>query len=362
MIESAYIHIPFCLRKCRYCSFVSGIDINYKDEYIRVLTDEIKSKYKNEKLKTLYLGGGTPSLLDVDSINKIISCFNLYDDAEITIEVNPETVEKDKFKDLKSMGINRISLGVQSFNNDILKKIGRNHTKETIYTAYETLSEIPFNNINIDIIYGLPNQTFEIFKKDVECSISLGCVHISAYGLKIEENSYFYNNPPSNLPDDESQAQFYKYLCGKLKENNYIHYEISNFAKKGYEARHNLTYWQNKNYYGFGLNASGYEGSVRYKNLKDFELYLKTPEKKEEEIKLTKNQIKEEEIFLALRLNKGININEINKKFNIDFLNDYKEIIKKYENINLAEVKNGYCRLTLDGVLLSSEIMSEFID
>ncbi len=361
-MEHAYIHIPFCKRKCKYCSFVSGVNIEYKEQYIKALLKEIKQKYKQEKLKTLYIGGGTPSLLDIEDINEIVSLFSFYENAEITLEVNPETVEKNKFKEIKSMGVNRISLGVQSFNDEILNIIGRNHTKDTIYKAFETLRLASFDNINIDIIYGLVNQSFEVFKQDVENSIILGSEHISAYGLKIDENSYFYKNPPSNLPDDESQAQYYEYLCKRFKENNYKHYEISNFAKNGYESRHNLAYWQNKNYLGFGLNASGYINNIRYKNQSEFDKYIYNPLKKEEETALTQNQIKEEEIFLALRLNEGININELNNKFNIDFLNDYKKIIKKYQDLNMLEVRNNRCRLTLKGVLLSSEIMSELID
>lgn len=362
MIKNAYVHIPFCIRKCNYCSFVSGINISRKEQYIDVLIQEIKNNYKKEELETLYFGGGTPSLLSENDIEKIISLFNLNKNAEITLEVNPETVEKEKFKKIKNIGINRISLGIQTFDNSILKLIGRNHDEQNIYNAVEIIKNSGFDNISIDLIYGLPNQTKEIFEQDITKAINLDIQHISTYGLKIEENSFFYKNMPSNLPDDEQQAEMFLFLCDLLKENNFIHYEISNFTKKGFESKHNCSYWKNKNYYGFGLNASGYENNIRYKNQSNFEKYLLNPLKKEEIIKLTNQEIMEDEIFLALRLENGINIDEINEKYNINFEDKYKEIINKYQKLDLLKIENRHCKLTKQGILLSNEVMSEFID
>ena len=362
MIKNAYIHIPFCIRKCNYCSFVSGINISQKEQYIDALIQEIKNNYKKEELETLYFGGGTPSLLSENDIEKILFLFNLNKNAEITLEVNPETVEKEKFKKLKNIGINRISLGVQTFDNNILKTIGRNHDEQNIYDAIEIIKNSGFENISIDLIYGLPTQTKKIFEKDIKKAIDLDIQHISTYGLKIEENSYFYNNMPQNIPDDEQQSEMFLFLCDFLKENNFIHYEISNFAKKSFESKHNCAYWRNKNYYGFGLNASGYENNIRYRNQSNFKQYLLNPFKKEEEITLTTQEIMEDEIFLALRLEKGINIDEINTKYNINFENKYKNIINKYQKLGLLKIENKHCKLTQQGVLLSNEVMSEFID
>lgn len=362
MVEHAYIHIPFCLRKCNYCSFVSGLSLKNKDSYLDALFYEIKERYKGENLKTLYIGGGTPSLLETEDIQKIIDCFSFQKNCEITLEVNPETVFKSKFQKIKQLGINRISLGVQTFDNNILKIIGRNHSQNEIVNSLQIIKNCGFDNISIDLIYGLPNQSFEIFRDDIEKTLLLDVPHISTYGLKIEENSYFGKNPPDNLPNDELQAEMFNCLSKTLKDNKFIHYEISNFAKEGFESKHNCAYWLNKNYYGFGLNASGYERNIRYKNTCNLKKYLNNSMEKDEEISLNIQEIMEDEIFLGLRLRQGINISEINNKFNIDFEKKYSSTIKKYIDLHLMKIQNGFCKLTENGFLLSNEIMCEFID
>ncbi len=360
MIKHAYIHIPFCIRKCHYCSFVSGLNIEHKDLYINALLKEINKKYKGDRLKTLYIGGGTPSLLAGFDIKKIIKPFNFDNNYELTIEANPETISQDKCKLYADMGINRISLGIQTFNGNILDIIGRKHGEKDIYKAIDDIKSAGFKNISADLIYGLPSQTLNDFKSDLQKVVNLEIPHISTYGLKIEDNSYFGKNPPPLLPDEDLQAQMYLFLCEFLKQNKFIHYEISNFSKRNYHSRHNCAYWRNKNYYGFGLNASGYENDIRYKNTSDFYMYVNNPFLKEEEFRLTKKEILEEEIFLALRLKKGININQINKKFNIDFITKYHLILKKYQELLITN--NNNCFLTEKGFLISNNIMSEFID
>ncbi len=362
MIENVYIHIPFCKRKCKYCSFVSGYDLKNKTKYLETLFYEISKFYKQEEIKTLYIGGGTPSLLEINDIKEIINLFIFNKDPEITLEVNPETVKIEKFKKINDCGVNRISLGVQSFDNNILKYIGRNHTEKDIFNAVEIIKSAGFQNVSIDLIYGLINQNKNILKKDIQKALGLKIQHISTYGLKIEKESFFGKNPPKNLPTDEEQAEMYLYLCKVLKVNNFNHYEISNFALQGYESKHNCAYWENKNYYGFGLNASGYENNLRYKNHSNLENYLKSPLEKEENIKLTQQETLENEIFLALRLKKGINIKEINKKYNIDFETKYYNILQKYINLKLLERKNNHIKLTIQGILLSNEVMSEFVE
>ena len=362
MIKHAYIHIPFCKRKCHYCSFVSGLDIKKKQNYLDALIYEIKSKYKDEELKTIYFGGGTPTLLAVEELKTILSLFNHNKETEITIEANPETITLDKLIKIKEAGFNRISLGVQTFNDELLKIIGRNHTEEIIYTAISNIKKAGFSNISIDLIYGLPEQTIELWKADLEKAVNLDVQHISSYGLKIEDDSFFGKNFPNNLPDDELQALMFTELCKYLKENNFSHYEVSNFAKKGFESKHNNAYWNNKNYYGFGLNASGYENNIRYKNLCDFEEYIKTPLKHEDEETLSIKETMENEIFLALRLKDGINITNLENKYQINFKEKYKKIIDKYSKLQLLEIQNYHCYLTEKGFLLSNEIMSEFID
>ena len=361
MTEHAYIHIPFCIRKCNYCSFVSGKNIRNKKSYITALLSEISKKYSGETLKTIYIGGGTPSLLSGSDLKKIISHFKYTNNTEITLEVNPETVTLNKFKEYKQIGINRISLGVQTFNNIILKMIGRKHKEIDIYNAINIIKKAGFNNINIDLIYGLPSQNIEMLKNDIEKALKLNPKHISTYGLKIEENSFFYNNLPENIPDDEIQAEMYIELCKILKENDYNHYEISNFSKYGFESKHNNAYWRNKEYYGFGLNASGYENNIRYRNTSIMNEYINNPLKKEEKNHLTEQETMENEIFLALRLSTGLNIKEFNNKYNTDFFMLYKKIINKYKNTELLTINEDNIKLTENGFLLSNEIMSEFI-
>lgn len=363
MIEHAYIHIPFCKRKCHYCSFVSGEDITFKKPYINALIHEIKSLYKGEKLKTIYFGGGTPSLLTPEDLNTILSCFNYSpDECEITLEANPETIIQDRLKDIKDIGFNRISLGIQTFNDNILHFIGRNHNKDIILDSLDNVKKTGFQNISIDLIYGLPFQTKDLFIEDIKNALSLDIQHISSYGLKIENNSYFGKNPPPDLPDEDSQANMYILLCNMLEKNNFKQYEISNFSKEGFESKHNLVYWKNKQYYGFGLNASGFENNIRYKNTSIFNKYIENPLQKEEELILTTKEQTENEIFLALRLKEGINIQELNNKYNINFIEKYKEIIEKYSKLNMLIIDDGRCRLTQEGTLLSNIIMSEFID
>lgn len=362
MIEHAYIHIPFCLRKCKYCSFVSGFSISAKNDYLFALKNEISKRYKGDLLKTLYFGGGTPSLLESMDIEELLNMFNLDTEAEITLEANPETVTEEKFLQYRKAGINRISLGVQSFKDELLALIGRNHSKQNIYSALENIKSAGFKNISIDLIYGLPSQTIKMFYEDLQEAVKLGTTHISTYGLKIENDSFFGKNPPKNLPDDEIQAKMYKMLCEFLKENKFLHYEISNFAKKGFYSRHNCAYWQNKNYYGFGLNASGYENMTRYRNIENFKMYIKNPLLKEEENVLTFEEKLEEEIFLALRLTDGVNIAQINEKFGIDFCKKYSKILEKYSKNGLLKYDENRCYLTEEGFLLSNNIMAEFIE
>lgn len=362
MIEHAYIHIPFCTGKCHYCSFVSGKNIEDKDRYLTALQQQIKQEYKGEVLKTLYFGGGTPSLLDVDDVKQLINLFVFDKNAEVTIEVNPETVDYEKFLGFKNIGINRLSLGAQTFDDEILQLIGRRHNSQKIYQAIEDIKKAGFKNISIDLMYGLPNQTLQGFEKDIEKAIGLDVQHISTYGLKIEEASYFGKNMPSDIADDELQAEMFTLLCEKLSQNGFEHYEISNFSKPDFQSRHNNSYWLNKQYYGFGLNASGYIANVRYQNEADFDRYLLNPFSKLEKTELTESETMENEIFLGLRLKRGIEISKINKKYDIDFLDRYKLVIKKFEKIGLLKVEKGKCFLTHAGILLSNEVMCEFLE
>ena len=260
---SAYIHLPFCKSKCNYCSFVSGTNIDKKKGYLYSLLKEIDYYYQGEELKTLYLGGGTPSLFEIDELSKIINKFQTKNDTEITIELNPNDVDYEYAKGLKSLGINRISMGAQSFNDNILKLIGRRHNSTEIYNAVETIKQAGFSNISLDLIYGLPTQTLEGFRYDLKEIISLGVQHLSLYGLKIEKGCYFYNHQPKELPNDDLQADMYLLAGDITSQNGFNHYEISNYSKIGYSSRHNTNYWKCGEYYGFGLSAHGYLDKIR---------------------------------------------------------------------------------------------------
>jgi len=362
MSNSVYIHIPFCKSKCKYCSFVSYEDFKEKDRYVNALQKEINYYYRGETLKTLYFGGGTPSLLDISDIEKIITRFIFIPDfCEITFELNPDDADYEYLKRLREMGVNRISIGAQSFDDAMLSELGRRHNSAQIYEAVELSKKAGFKNISLDLIYGLPNQTCEKFEKDLKIVSELGITHISTYGLKIEEPSYYYFNRPDNLPDDDSQADMYINLNEFLEKRGYKRYEISNFAKAGYESKHNLNYWSNKEYYGFGTAAHGYKYGVRYSNYKILDDYIKHPLKKETQHFVSTKEKFEEEIFLGFRKSGGINTKMIKEKYYTDFDEKYKSVIEKYSPEYLEKTEEGY-RLTLKGVLLSNMLLSEFVD
>lgn len=326
------------------------------------LKKEILNRYKGETLKTIYIGGGTPSLLSPEQINSVLELFNLSENTEITIELNPETITFDYLLQLKNLGINRLSFGCQTFNDEILKYIGRRHNSQDVKNVVKFAQNAGFKNISLDFIYGLPNQTIEMFENDLKFAIQLDIEHISLYGLKIDENCYFAKNPPENLPDDDIQADMYLKAIEILKQNDYEHYEISNFSKKGFNSKHNMNYWNNSTYYGFGCSAHGYENGIRYANETNLEKYIQNPLTPKTSHTLTEQEKLEEEIFLGFRKMSGINIEEINKKFNINFTEKYGKILKKYLSLKyLSETNSGF-KLTDDGILISNVILSEFLE
>jgi len=359
MIKNAYIHIPFCKSKCNYCSFTSFVDLFNIQQYLSCLKTEITYFYKKEKLNTLYLGGGTPSLLSVSQIDELLNLFCFENDAEITIELNPSDIDELYLKNLLKIGVNRLSFGVQTFNDDILKIIGRRHNSIDAINVVKLANSVGFENISIDLIYGLPNQTMDKFKKDLEMAVNLPIKHLSFYGLKIESGCKFFSAVPTNLPDADIQADMYEFLCKFLPERGYSHYEISNFSKTGYESKHNLNYWNNNSYYGFGVSAHGYDGDVRYSNKNTLNEYFENPIVHDIFNKLSKSEKLEEEIFLAFRKGVGINVENINKKFNIDFIKKYDKILTKYKDY-FIKTEQGYA-FNIKGFLISNEILSEFL-
>ncbi|MBR2526400.1 radical SAM family heme chaperone HemW [bacterium] len=357
---SAYIHIPFCNSKCFYCAFTSTCNIKHETGYLISLLKDIDVNYQKNILNTLYFGGGTPSVLPIEHVNKILNKFILNKDAEITFEINPESSNYNYLKELKNIGINRISIGIQTFNDNILKDIGRKHTSIQALDAVENAKIAGFQNISTDLIYGLPNQTMDIFENDLMILKNLNVQHISLYGLKIEENTVFGKKNPTNLPDDDMQADMYEKACKVLE--NFYHYEISNFAiNENFVSNHNINYWKNKEYYGFGCSAHGYENGIRYANTFDINKYIENPLLRDFGHTETEQEKLQEEIFLGLRLSEGICTNDINNKYNIDFEKKYFQILQKYTKSGHIEITPKGYRLSNKGFLISNIILADFI-
>lgn len=362
MVRSAYIHIPFCRQKCHYCSFVSFPALDKKGDYLAALKSQVLAEYKGEPLATLYFGGGTPSLLNVGEIKNLLSLFNFSENPEITLELNPETVDEEYVRELSKTRVNRLSIGVQTFDDEILKLIGRRHKSSDVERVVREARKYGFENISLDFIYGLPNQSLESFISDLEKAAALGVEHISLYGLKIEEGCYFASHRPKNIAGEDLQAEMYLMAAKTLKKHRFEHYEISNFSRSGKYSRHNVNYWKNQEYYGFGLAAHGYVDGVRYSNPTELETYLKTPQQKDFEQKLTRQEQLEEEIFLGLRLLGGIDVKNVNQKFGIDFEKKYAKILEKYISTGHIVCEEGVCKFNYSGILVSNTILSEFLE
>nr|WP_317331311.1 radical SAM family heme chaperone HemW [uncultured Romboutsia sp.] len=373
-----YVHVPFCAQKCNYCDFNSYKieEKNQKRDYLISIKKEMelyKDEFKNKKITSVFLGGGTPSILTPEELTilmeNIYSNFNIDKDAEITMECNPGTLDKVKLKAIKSLGINRLSMGLQVTQDHHLKYIGRIHTYEQFEKNYKDVIEIGIDNINVDLMYSLPNQSFDEWKETLNKIINLNPSHISAYSLILEEGTKFYDmyiNKEFELNDEEVDISIYNYTIDTLYKNGYNQYEISNYAKEGYECKHNIVYWKCDNYLGLGPGASGYINNYRYSNICDIKGYnkcLKYNKKPiEEKNTLSKKDEMEEFIFMGLRMNKGINLCEFYEKFNVNFKHKYNNILDKLKNLNLIIEQNNNIALTQRGREISNTVFVEFID
>ena len=326
------------------------------ERYFDALYLEFSAKVE-EKLKTVYIGGGTPSIVPIEFYKRFK--FDFFAEYEFTFEINPKTVDRVYLQALKDLGVNRLSIGVQSFDDEILAQIGRIHSADDAKNCIKMAQEIGFDNISIDLIYGLPNQTMTIWEKTLNEAVSLGVQHISTYGLKIEKGTPFGQNLPENLPDDDICADMYLECIKTLSEIDFLHYEISNFALEGFESKHNINYWKNNPYIALGVSAHGYQNGVRYENTSDFEVYLQNPLKPELETTLTQEDILQEGIFLGLRMIEGLNLNEFNGRYGFDFEQKYTQILEKYKEFFTRQ--NGRIALTQEGLMLSNTILLEFV-
>lgn len=369
---SIYIHIPFCKEKCFYCDFLSftGKD-NYFFSYQNALLKEIKD-FANQnqnvyEIKTIFIGGGTPSVLPIGMIGEIMEVifqnFKISNEAEISIEANPGALSFEKIKHFKENFINRISLGLQSLDDNILKNIGRIHTVKQFYENFDNVRKAGFENINIDLMFSLPNQTLEIFKNTLYNIINLAPEHISCYSLILEENTKFYNMYKKGLfkpIDDELDREFYYTAIDILQNNNYNIYEISNFSKPNKQCKHNIVYWKRKEYIGFGLGASSFLNNTRFSNTKNFSNYINFKNEKYIEI-LEKEDMYSEFVFLGLRMTQGISKQKFKKEFGININNVYKNQLQKFIQEGLLIENGDFIYLSKKGIDVSNIIFSEFI-
>ena len=319
-MKAVYIHIPFCSNICTYCDFCKMYyNKKYVTKYLEELEKEIKNNYNRETIETIYIGGGTPSSLDLEELEyllKITEYFKTNNNLEFTVECNIENCSYEKLELLKKYNVNRLSFGVQTFNSNFLKILGRKHNKEETFNVIECSKKLGFDNINIDLMYAFTGQTIDDLKKDLDLFLKLDINHISTYSLIIEPNTILGINDYENI-DEDLDYEMYSLIESTLKEHGYKHYETSNFAKEGFVSKHNLTYWNNLEYYGFGLGASGYINSIRYNNTRSLNNYLKgnyVLDKHE----LSKQEKMEEEMFLGLRKLDGVNKKDFKNKYGID--------------------------------------------
>lgn len=376
-----YIHIPFCVKKCDYCDFLSfPAEEKMQEDYVEALLKELVfygKKYKDRRITTIFIGGGTPSWLRADLILKIMETvrenFSVDRDAEITIECNPGTVTDHKFEVYKETGINRLSIGLQSAHNEELKRLGRIHTYEQFLKTYDMARKHGFSNVNIDLMSCLPGQTSLTFADTLKKVIQLKPEHISAYSLIIEEGTPFYQKyeedairqekgePTQFLPSEEEEYQTTKMTQRILKEAGYHWYEISNFAKPGYECRHNIGYWKRADYLGVGIGAASLIDNVRYSNTRDIYQYLKESSQHETAEKVPREEQMEEFMFLGLRMPEGISRTEFEQNFHTTIEAVYRDVLRRLQQEEMLIKKEGRILLTEKGMDLNNYVIGQFV-
>lgn len=370
-----YIHIPFCIKKCNYCDFLSfsaGKDM--MEAYCQALKEEIACTgefAENESVTSIFIGGGTPSVLSSGQMEEIFSSvrkhFFIEDGAEISIEANPGTLSKEKLETYLAMGINRLSIGLQSTDDACLKRLGRIHTWKEFESNYELVRTIGFSNVNIDLMSGLPGQTLQQYEETLSIVTGLMPEHISSYSLIIEEGTPFFHSKEiqTSLPDEETDRKMYEVTKEKLQEKGYHRYEISNYAKEEKECRHNLGYWSGTPYLGLGLGASSYYKGARFSNEKKIERYLEKSyipfEKREDYFVLEKKDKMEDYMIFGLRKMKGISISEFESVFFVPMKKIYGNVIRKYCDMGLLILDGDHLRLSEKGIDVSNQIFMEFL-
>lgn len=376
MVQAAYIHIPFCVHICHYCDFnkvfIKGQPV---DDYLKALQVEMErtiQQSNDNELKTVFVGGGTPTSLSQEQLKTLLTTIRntlpIRQDAEITFEANPGDLTEDKLMVLREGGVNRLSLGVQSFDEQLLKKIGRTHQVEDVYRTVENAKKHGFQNVSIDLMYGLPGQTLESFVHSLQETFQLNIQHVSSYSLIVEPKTVFYNlmrKGKLHLPSEDDDAKMYETLLQMTKQHGFHQYEISNFAKRGFESKHNLTYWNNEEYYGFGAGAHSYVDGVRKSNIGPVNHYIQQINDGKlpilEEATLTLTEKMEEEMFLGLRKTEGVSIENFQEKFKQNPLQLFSEQLESLKKKRLIDISSGHIKLTKKGMFLGNEVFQAFI-
>ncbi len=363
-----YVHIPFCLKKCNYCDFCSFSNVtdDEKEAYVNFLIKEITGYSHNPKLilNSVFFGGGTPTILKNKEIGRIVdaikSTFDFDKNIEVTIESNPGTVTEEKLAFYKEIGFNRISIGLQTIHENELKLLGRIHSFEDFKVSFSLARKVGFSNINVDLMYAIPNQTVDSFKSTLEAISALSPEHISAYSLILEEETPFFDMRESlNFPCEDEERKMYDIVRFFLKEHGYNHYEISNYAKRGFESKHNLIYWNLDEYIGVGLNASSYFEGKRYKNSASFEDYFQNVMADSEVETLDDESF--EFVMLRLRLKSGFSLSEYENRFGKSFYEGREATIEKFVALGLLKLEDNMCFLTEEGMYVSNSILIELL-
>ncbi|MGT2636430.1 radical SAM family heme chaperone HemW [Streptococcus ratti] len=371
--RSAYVHIPFCTQICYYCDFSKVFIQNQPvDAYLEALIKEFNDYYRIKDLRTLYIGGGTPTALSAEQLEYLLSHLsknlNLDTLEEFTIEANPGDLTPDKVAVLKQSAVNRVSLGVQTFNDKHLRQIGRGHNEAQIYESVDSLRKAGFDNISIDLIYALPNQTMADVRENVAKALALDIPHLSLYSLILEHHTVFMNKMRRgqlNLPTEDLEAEMFDYIIAEMEAHGFEHYEISNFTKPGFESRHNLMYWDNAEYFGCGAGASGYVEGIRYRNRGPIQHYLKATAEEGharlQEEKLTQAEQMEEELFLGLRKKSGVSLSRFEEKFGRTLQEVYGLALHDLEESGLIVSDKDRIRMTKKGLFLGDTVAEKFI-
>lgn len=355
-----YVHIPFCVRKCRYCDFCSGTPTGDDIErYIDSLEAECRRYYKDARpsVDTVFFGGGTPSILSTEQFSRVFkiieNSFDLSSVSELTVEVNPGTVTREKAELYRSLGINRISIGLQSIHENELKMLGRIHSYSDFLATYGMFSELGFLNISVDLMYGIPEQTKDSFRQTLRSVVALSPKHISAYGLIVEPGTPFYEMRESlPLPDEDTERDMYDLACGMLGDAGYSHYEISNYARPGAECKHNLKYWRCEEYIGIGAAAHSYYLGTRFENSCDVPNYNRVAG-----IEIFGEDAAYEYAMMRLRLREGICLSEYRERFGVDFTLGKEKILSEYERMGLLVLEDDRLYLSEAGFYLSNSVL-----